>query len=63
MTCEYCNVNKFGFGKPLVEDILTSFCVCIIRDDNNRYWIFTNGGEMTNDQEIDFCPKCGRRLG
>lgn len=53
MSCEYCDV----FPKPLMDEVIR-----VTVDDEGKMFVEDIDG-YCEFFKIEFCPKCGRRLG
>lgn len=60
--CKFCN-GEIDEGKPLCGDIVNDGDVVNIVKTADGYEIeLWRNFELVNSEEINYCPKCGRKL-
>lgn len=60
--CKFCN-GEIDEGKPLCGDIVNDGDVVNIVKTKEGYEIeLWRNFELVNSEEINYCPKCGRKL-
>lgn len=60
--CKFCN-GEIDEGKPLCGDLVNDGDVVNIVKTQDGYEIeLWRNFELVNSEEINFCPKCGRKL-
>lgn len=64
--CKYCDVNNYkkytDGNKILYLDYECYTSLSIVFNPNTNKFSVVAGGEGTAETELNYCPKCGRKL-
>ena len=64
--CKYCNADNYSYHIEGVKELTLGFkhftgLRMRFHSENNKFTLVADGeGEV--EMEIDYCPKCGRKL-